>query len=267
MGMSGISKSQVSKLCGDLDEQVALFLKRPLTGTWTYLWLDATYLKIRDNGRVMGKAVVVAVGVTQDGRREVLGIDCGVAETEEFWTEFLRSLIGRGLTAAIARLMGSTWQRCRVHFMRNALAHVPRHQHQMVAAMIRTAFSRRTNPRLSVSGGNRLAQLSTRFPKVQDLMERAEKDVLAFMAFPKEHWRQIASTNPIERLNRETKRRSQVVGIFPNDASVLRLVGALMAEQTDEWKVSRRYMSQESLQKVGVPRQDPLPGKGPGRAA
>jgi len=243
--------------------------------------LDATYLKVRDSGRVMSKAVVVAVGVTQDGRREVFGIDCGVAETEEFWTEFLRSLIGRGLTgvqlvisdahvgltAAIDKLMGSTWQRCRVHFMRNALAHVPRHQHQMVAAVIRTAFVQENQTEALRQWRESAAQLGTRFPKVQDLMERAENDVLAFMAFPKEHWPQIASTNPIERLNREIKRRSQVVGIFPNDASVLRLVGALMAEQTDEWQVSRRYMSQESLQKVEGPRQTSRPGKGPGRAA
>ena len=281
MGMNGISKSQVSKLCSELDDQVGVFLKRPLTGEWTYLWLDATYLKVRDNGRVMSKAVVVAVGVTQDGRREVLGIDCGMAETEAFWTEFLRSLLSRGLSgvklvisdahegliAAVAKLMGCAWQRCRVHFMRNALAHVPRHQHQMVAAVIRTAFVQETQPEAIKQWRESADNLGTRFPKVQDLMDRAEDDVLAFMAFPKEHWPQIASTNPIERLNREIKRRSQVVGIFPNNASVIRLVGALMGEQTDEWQVSRRYMSQESLQKVAGPDQKPHSGRVPGRAA
>lgn len=264
LGMTGISKSQVSRMCSELDEKVKNFLQRPLSGQWTYLWLDATYIKVREDGRVIGKAVVVAVGVTSDGRREVLGIDCGVAETEAFWIQFIRSLIVRGLSGvklvisdaheglkkSIAKLLCCTWQRCRVHFMRNVLANVPRQQHQMVAALIRTAFVQENHQSAVRQWREAGAHLGERFPKVQTLMDAAEDEVLAFMGFPKEHWSQIASTNPIERLNREIKRRSSIIGIFPNNDAVIRLVGALMSEQTDEWQVCRRYMSQESLQKV-----------------
>jgi putative transposase len=262
--MSGISKSQVSRLCGELDERVEAFRSRPLAGEWPYLWLDATYVKSRDAGAVASRAVVVAVAVNAEGRREVVGIDCGPTETEAFWTEFLLTLIRRGLggvrlvisdaheglKAAIGRLFGAAWQRCKVHFMRNALGYALRHQHQMVAAIIRTAFVQDDREEAGRQWRDAADRLRPRFPRIAALMDDAEDDVLAFMAFPKEHWTQISNTNPLERLNKEIKRRSDVVGIFPNDDAIRRLVGALMIEQTDEWQVSRRYMSQEGLTKV-----------------
>lgn len=264
MGMSGISKSQVSKLCAELDERVQAFLKRELAGQWPYVWLDATYLKSRENGHVVSRALVVAVGVNQEGRREVLGIACGPAETEAFWTEFLRDLAARGLTGvrlvisdahqglkkAAEKVFGATWQRCRVHFMRNALAHVPKGQQQMVAAVIRTAFVQPTGAEATAQWRETADRLRKRFPKLGILMDQAESDVLAFTGFPKEHWKQIASTNPIERVNKEIKRRSNVIGIFPNDGAITRLVGALVVEQNEEWHLTRRYMSHESLARV-----------------
>jgi len=267
LGMSGISKSQVSKLCGELDERVQSFLKRELTGQWPYVWLDATYLKSRENGHVVTRALVVAVGVNQEGRREVLGLACGPAETEAFWTEFLRDLAARGLTGvrlvisdahqglknAAAKVLGATWQRCRVHFMRNALAYVPKSQNQMVAAVIRTAFVQPTREEAVAQWRETADRLRQRFEKLGTLMDEAEADVLAFMGFPKEHWKKIASTNPLERVNKEIKRRSNVVGIFPNDAAIMRLVGALIVEQNEEWHLTRRYMSHESLAKVIQP--------------
>jgi putative transposase len=267
LGMTGISKSQVSRLCVELDERVAAFLSRPLSGHWPYLWLDATYLKSREGGAVRNQAVVVAVGVNGEGRRETLGMAVGPAETEAFWTDFLRGLMRRGLGGvrlvisdaheglkqAIAKVLGATWQRCRVHFMRNALAHVPRRQHQMVAAVIRTAFVQEDQAQAQAQWRETADKLRERFPKLSALMDAAEDDVLAFMGFPKEHWPQLASTNPLERLNKEIKRRSRVVGIFPNNAAIVRLVGTLLTEQTDEWQVTRRYMSQESLARVISP--------------
>lgn len=264
LGMSGISKSQVSRLCGELDERVNGFLERELPGRWPYLWLDATYLKARDGARVVNKAVVIAVGVNAEGRREVLGLAVGPAETEAFWREFLRSLTRRGLAGvqlvisdaheglkqAVAKVLSSSWQRCRVHFMRNALAHVPRRQHQMVAALIRTAFVQESHEQALGQWRESAEKLRGRFPRLTELMLAAEHDVLAHMAFPKEHWAQIASTNPLERVNKEIKRRSHVIGIFPNDAAIVRLVGALLDEQTDEWQVTRRYMSREVLAKL-----------------
>ncbi|MEQ9587264.1 MAG: IS256 family transposase [Parvibaculaceae bacterium] len=264
MGMSGISKSQVSRLCEELDERVEAFLNRSLEGPWAYVWLDATYLKSRERGAVSSQAVVVAVGVSSEGRRETLGMAVGPAETEAFWTEFLRSLVRRGLSdvrlvvsdaheglkQAIAKVIGATWQRCRVHFMRNALAHVPRKQHSMVAAVIRTAFVQENQQEARQQWRETADKLRERFVKVAELMDSAEDDVLAFMRFPKEHWPQLASTNSLERLNKEIKRRSRVVGIFPNNAAIMRLVGTLLAEQTDEWQVTRRYMSQETLARV-----------------
>lgn len=278
MGMTGISKSQVSRVCADIDERVQVFLERSLSGRWRYVWLDATYLKSRQNGQVVPRAVVVAVGVNEEGRREVLGLSCGPAETEAFWTEFLRSLLRRGLENvelvisdaheglknAVAKVLGASWQRCRVHFMRNALAHVPKHQHQMVAAVIRTAFVQEDREEARAQWRETAEKLRDRYPKLGTLMDDAEDDVLAFMNHPKEHWRQISSTNPLERLNKEIKRRSNVIGIFPNDEAIVRLVGALLAEQTDEWQITRRYMSQESLAKIGSgagARQARLPGK------
>ena len=264
LGMTGISKSQVSRLCAELDERVEAFLNREICGQWPYLWLDATYVKSRERGAVGSQAVVVAVAVNAEGRRETLGMAVGPAETEAFWTDFLRGLMRRGLSGvrlvisdaheglkqAIAKVVGATWQRCRVHFMRNALAHVPRRQHQMVAAVIRTAFEQEDQAQARGQWRETADTLRERFPKLALLMDDAEDDVLAFMGFPKEHWPQLASTNPLERLNKEIKRRSRVIGIFPNNAAIVRLVGTLLAEQTDEWQVTRRYMSQESLARV-----------------
>jgi len=264
LGMTGISKSQVSRLCAELDERVEAFLNRGISGQWPYLWLDATYVKSRERGAVDSQAVVVAVAVNAEGRRETLGMAVGPAETEAFWTDFLRSLMRRGLSGvrlvisdaheglkrAIAKVIGATWQRCRVHFMRNALAHVPRRQHQMVAAVIRTAFVQEDQAQARSQWRETADKLRERFPKLGELMDDAEDDVLAFMRFPKEHWPQLASTNSLERLNKELKRRSRVIGIFPSNAAIVRLVGTLLAEQTDEWQVTRRYMSQESLARV-----------------
>jgi putative transposase len=267
LGMSGISKSQVSRLCSELDERVKSFLTRELTGEWPYLWLDATYLKSRENGHVVTRALVVAVGVNEEGRREVLGLACGPAETEVFWTEFLRGLSKRGLEGvklvisdahqglknAAAKMLGATWQRCRVHFLRNAMGHVPKKHHQMVATVIRTAFVQDSPEDASQQWRDNADGLRDRFPKLAELMDDAEQEVLAFMQFPKDHWKQIASTNPLERVNKEIKRRANVVGIFPNDAAIIRLVGTVVIEQTEEWHLTRRYMSYESLAKVVKP--------------
>ncbi|MFZ1104323.1 MAG: IS256 family transposase [Hyphomicrobiaceae bacterium] len=261
MGMTGISKSQVSRLCADIDERVKTFLDRPIEGSWPYLWIDATYVKVREAGRIVSVAVIIAVAVNTDGRREVLGMEVGPSEAEPFWTSFLRSLTRRGLRgvklvvsdahvglkAAAAKVLNSTWQRCRVHFMRNALAHVGTKQRQMVAAAIRTAFTQETKEAAHTEWRDVAKRLTPRFPKLAELMHAAEDDVLAHMGFPKEHWTQIHSTNPLERLNGEIKRRTDVVAIFPNDAAIVRLVGALLLEQNDEWAVQRRYMSLETL--------------------
>lgn len=265
LGMTGMDKSEVSRICKSLDEEVERFRNRPLEFTYPYLWLDATYLKIRENGRVMSMAMVVAIGVRSTGEREILGLDLGPAEDKEFWLAFLRHLVGRGLRgvqlaisdaheglkhAIAAVLTGASWQRCRVHFMRNALSHVPKGSQPMVSAAIRTIFAQPDQN----SARNHLKQisemLSKQFPRVASQLEEAQEEILAYMAFPAEHWRQIASTNPLERLNKEIKRRSDVVGIFPNRASAIRLVGAILAEQSDEWLIGRRYLSQDSMSKM-----------------
>ena len=265
MGMSGISKSQVSRLCADIDERVKAFLDRPLEGDWPYLWLDATYIKTRQGGRIVSVAAIVAVAVNAQGRREVLGLAIGPSEAETFWTDFLRALTRRGLRgvklvisdaheglkAAAAKVLGATWQRCRVHFMRNALAHVSKGQRLMVAAAIRTAFVQEDHQAAVAQWRQIVDSLVRRFPKLAAMMGDAEQDVLAFMAFPKDHWRQIHSTNPLERVNKEIKRRTNVVGIFPNEAAIIRLVGAIITEQNDEWAVSRRYMTLETLARLG----------------
>jgi putative transposase len=262
LGMTGVSKSQVSRLCGELDERVGAFLNRPIEGDWPYLWVDATYVKTREAGRIVSVAVIVAVGVNTEGQREVLGLKVGASEAEPFWTEFLRSLNRRGLRgvklvisdshegikAAVSKVLKATWQRCRVHFMRNALAHASKTQRRMVSAAIGTVFVQET-PEAARSQWRSVAdQLREKFPKLASLMDEAEHDVLAFMTFPRAHWTQIYSTNPLERLNAEIKRRTNVVGIFPNDASITRLVGAMMLEQNDEWSLNRRYMQLEGLQ-------------------
>ena len=262
MGMTGISKSQVSRLCEEIDERVQAFLNRPLEGEWPYLWIDATYVKQRQAGRIVSVATIVAVAVNTDGRREVLGMGVGPSEAEPFWTEFLRSLTDRGLRgvrliisdaheglkAAAAKVLGSTWQRCRVHFMRNALAHVPKKQQAAVATMIRTAFAQESETEAHEQWRHVADQLRAKLPKLAKLMGEAENAVLAYRGFHPDHRNQIHSTNPLERLNGEIKRRTRTVGIFPNEAAIYRLVGALLLEQNDEWQVSRRYMSAESLQ-------------------
>lgn len=262
MGMSGISKSQVSRLCMEIDERVHAFLERPIEGDWPYLWIDATYLKVREAGRIVSVAVIIAVAVNTEGMREVLGMAIGPSEAEPFWTSFLRSLTRRGLRgvklvisdahvglkAAAAKVLKATWQRCRVHFLRNALAHPGKGQRQMVLALINTVFAQETQEAAIAQWRAVADQLRTKFPKLAALMDGAEADVLAFMSFPKSHRVQIHSTNPLERLNAEIKRRTNVVGIFPNDASITRLVGAMMLEQNDEWSLNRRYMQLEGLQ-------------------
>jgi putative transposase len=262
MGMSGISKSQVSRLCADIDERVNAFLNRPIEGDWPYLWIDATYMKVREAGRIVSVAVIIAVGVNTDGVREVLGMAVGPSEAEPFWTGFLRSLTRRGLRgvklviadsheglkAAAAKVLKATWQRCKVHFLRNALAHAGKGQRQMVLAMINTVFAQETLDAAIAQWRVVADQLRAKFPKLAAMLDRSEPDVLAYMSFPKAHRTQIHSTNPLERLNAEIKRRTDVVGIFPNDAAITRLVGALLLEQSDEWSLQRRYMQLEGLQ-------------------
>ena len=262
LGMSGISKSQVSRLCIEIDERVHAFLDRPIEGDWPYLWIDATYVKVRQAGRIVSVAVIIAVGVNSEGMREVLGMAIGPSEAEPFWTDFLRSLMRRGLRgvklvisdahvgikASVAKVLKSTWQRCRVHFLRNALAHAGKGQRQMVLAMINTAFAQDSSKTACVQWRTVADQLREKFPKLASLMDEAEADVLAFMSFPKAHRVQIHSTNPLERLNAEIKRRTDVVGIFPNEPAITRLAGALLLEQNDEWQLQRRYLPLEGLQ-------------------
>ena len=262
MGMSGISKSQVSRLCAEIDERVHAFLGRPIEGDWPYLWIDATYVKVREAGRIVSVAVIIAVAVNTDGIREVLGMAIGPSEAEPFWTAFLRSLTRRGLRgvklvisdaheglkAAAAKVLKGTWQRCKVHFLRNALAHADEGQRQMVLALINTVFAQETQEAAIAQWRSVADQLREKFPKLAKLMDDAESDVLAFMSFPRAHTKQIHSTNPLERLNAEIKRRTDVVGIFPNEAAITRLVGALLLEQSDEWALQRRYMQLEGLQ-------------------
>jgi len=262
MGMAGISKSQVSRLCTEIDERVQAFLNRPIEGDWPYLWIDATYVKVREAGRIVSVAVIIAVAVNTDGVREVLGMAVGPSEAEPFWTGFLRSLTRRGLRgvklvisdaheglkAAAAKVLKATWQRCRVHFLRNALAHAGKGQRQMVLAMINTAFAQDTQEAAIAQWRVVADQLRAKFPRLAALMDESEADVLAFMGFPKAHRVQIHSTNPLERVNAEVKRRTDVVGIFPNEAAIVRLIGALLLEQNDEWQLQRRYMQLEGLQ-------------------
>jgi putative transposase len=278
LGMTGISKSRVSELCEELDEEVERFRGRPLEGSYPYVWVDATYVKARQDGRVASTAVVIAVGVkAETGEREVLGLDVGPSEDGAFWATFLRSLVARGLSgvrlvtsdshrglksAVEAVLVGASWQRCRVHFMRNALSLVSKAAQQMVGATIRTVFAQ-PELRSAREQWRRVSEgFRSRFPRLADLMEEAEEDVLSYATFPQEHWQKVWSNNPLERLNKEVKRRTNVVGIFPNEAAVIRLVGAVLSEQHDEWQVSKRYFSAGSLAKLErreeVPKQPQL---------
>jgi putative transposase len=262
MGMSGISRSQVSRLCEEIDVRVKAFLDRPIEGDWPYLWIDATYIKVRQNDRVVSVAVIVAVGANADGRREVLGMDIGPSEAETFWTEFLRKLARRGLRgvklvisdahegikAAVSKVMHATWQRCRVHFMRNVTAHAGKSGRRVVSAFMSAAFAQDDADAARSQWRKVADQLRPKLPKLAGLLDEAESDVLAYMAFPAAHRTKLHSTNPLERLNGEIKRRTEVVGIFPNEAAAIRLIGAILLEQNDEWIVQRsRYMSLESV--------------------
>jgi len=270
LGMTGVSKSQVSRLCKELDAEVERFRTRRLEGPYPYVWLDATFLKVRKDGRVVSMAVVIAIGVNERGEREVLGLDVGPSEDGAFWLGFLRSLVARGLSgvrlvisdaheglkgAIAAVLHGASWQRCRVHFVRNALATVPKSAQQMVAATIRTVFVQPDATNAREQWERVTESFRGRFDRVAALMDEAKEDVLAYLGFPQAHWKQIWSNNPLERLNKEIKRRTDVVGIFPNETAVIRLVGAVLAEQHDEWQVSRRYFSAESLALLDRPKE------------
>jgi putative transposase len=257
-----ISRSEVSRVCAQLDEQVEAFLERPLEGDYPYLWLDAKVEKVRDGGRVVGKAVVIAYGVHETGRREILGIDVGEAETEAFWTEFLRGLVARGLRGvqlvvsdaheglkqAIARVLSCPWQRCTVHFLRDCLGHARRDQHGLLAALIRPIFQADSGEQARDRLSEAVATLDGKLPKVAGLLEDAEQDILGFYSFPAAHWSKLRSTNPLERFNKEIGRRTDVVGIFPDDRSLIRLVGMLCIEQNDEWLVGRRYLSAAAME-------------------
>jgi len=256
-----ISKSEVSRIAGLLDEQVQAFRQRPLEGRYPYLFLDAKMEKVRDGGRVVNKALVIAHGVHETGRREILSIDVGEAETEAFWTEFLRGLIKRGLVgvqlaisdahaglkAAIAKVLGCSWQRCTVHFLRDCFGHARKDQHGLLGALIRPIFAAEDLEQARDRLSEAVAHLDGRLPKIATMLEDAEHDILAFYAFPPSHWRKLRSTNPLERFNREVGRRTDVVGIFPDDHSLIRLAGMLCIEQNDEWLVGRGYLSAESI--------------------
>jgi putative transposase len=266
MGIDGMSKSQVSELAKNLDVKVAEFRNRPLdAGPYTYVWLDALFHKVREGGRVVSVATVIATGVNADGHREVLGVDVFTTEDGAGWMAFLRGLVARGLSGvalvisdaheglknAIASVLaGSTWQRCRTHAMRNLLTQVPKTAQAMVATLVRTIFAQSDAKQVAAQFARVVDQLEGRFPAATELLCDAEADLLAFATFPVEHWRQIWSNNTQERLNREVRRRTDVVGIFPNRAALIRLAGAVLAEQNDEWTVARRYMSTESLTKA-----------------
>ncbi len=259
-----ISKSEVSRICRGLDEQVDAFRNRPLEGRYPYLWLDAKLEKVRDGGRVVRKCLVLAYGVHESGYREVIALDVGEAETEAFWRSFLRSLVERGLSGvqlvvsdahaglkkAIAQVLGCPWQRCSVHFLREALGHARREQQPMLAALLRPLFNADDGEAARELVSDALERLQKPLPKVADLLEEAEEDLLAFYAFPAEHRPKLRSTNPLERVNREIGRRTDVVGIFPNDRSLIRLAASVVIEQNDEWLVGRRYLSNHSLEAV-----------------
>jgi putative transposase len=265
-----ISKSEVSRIACLLDEQVTAFRQRPLEGRYPYVFVDAKIEKVRDGGRVARKCVVVAHAVHETGRREIIGLDVGEAETEAFWTEFLRSLVARGLVgvqlaisdahpglkAAIARVLGSPWQRCTVHFLRDLRGHCRKDQHDALGALIRQLFTATDGAEARRRLADAITQLEPRLPKIARLLDEAEDDVLAFYAFPPEHWPKLRSTNPLERFNREIGRRTDVVGIFPDDASLIRLVSMLAIEANDEWLVGRSYISQGSMATLYETRTD-----------
>ncbi len=273
LGLEGIDKSRVSRICRELDEAVNSFRQRPLNTAYPYVWLDALYLKVRQNHRIVNMALVIAIGVRETGEREILGVEIGSSEEESFWKAFLRGLVERGLKgvelvisdahqglqrAIQAVLVGAAWQRCRVHFMRNVLAHVPKGDKSIVAAAIRTIFAQRNEEAARQQLGEVLKAMESRWPKAAEVLAGGEEEVLTYMSFPQEHWTRIYSTNPLERLNKEVKRRTNVVGIFPNTDAVLRLVGSVLLEIHEEWQVGRRYFSQESMRKLKAPEAEVL---------
>jgi putative transposase len=267
MGLAGLDKSRVSRLCKEIDERVTAFLDRPLAGEWPYLWLDATYLKVREGGRIVSVAAIIAVAVDAEGRREIVGLHLGPSEAETFWTTFLKGLLRRGLRGvklvvsdaheglkgAIRRVLGATWQRCRVHWMRAALAHVPKGQQSVVAAALRQAFLQADQASARQVWRQVADQLRPRWPRLAALMDESEHDVLAYMGFPAQHRAKLHSTNPLERLNKEVKRRADVVGIFPGEASIVRLIGAVLLEANDEWQLQHRYMQVEAMAELLPP--------------
>jgi putative transposase len=274
---TGISKSEVSRICGELDEQLTAFRTRPLNHIrFPYLYLDATYCKARVNHQIVSRAVVVATGITEDGGREVLGVMVGDSETEVFWAEFLRSLRERGLPGvrlvigdhhsglvrAIRKVMiGAAYQRCRVHFLRNVFAVIPKDAAEMVAATIRTIFAQPTPAAVRTQLDTVADMLGQQFPKVKAMLLEAKDDLTAFADFPERHWKKIQSTNPLERINREIKRRTDVVQVFPNDDALLRLVTAVLVEMHDEWiAFPRRYLPEGSMDQL-------YPDERPGGAA
>ncbi|RME56641.1 IS256 family transposase [Candidatus Parcubacteria bacterium] len=265
LGLAHLDKSKVSRITKALEEEVEGFRTRPLEGAYPYVFLDALYPKIRVNHRVVSVALVIAIGIREDGRRVILGFSVGAAESEAFWSEFLRSLVARGLSGVqlvvsdahegLRRALGkvfprATWQRCRVHFMRNLLAHVPQKDKKQVAAWVRTIFAQPDLQAAQAQLGRVRDELAERWPKAAALLEDAAEDILAFMHFPQEHWKRLASNNLLERLNREIRRRTDVVQVFPDEAALIRLVGALLIEVDTEWAVGHRYFSATSMQKV-----------------
>jgi transposase-like protein len=273
LGLEGMDQSRVSRICKELDEAVDSFRQRPLDGGYPYVWLDALYLKVRQNHRIVSMVLVIAIGVRETGEREILGVEIGASEEEAFWTAFLRGLVGRGLTgvdlvisdahqglqqAIQAVLVGAAWQRCRVHLMRNVLAHVPKGDKSIAAAAIRTIFAQRNEEAARQQLAEVVEAMASRWPRAAEGLAGGEEEVLTYMSFPAEHCTRIYSTNPLERLNKEVKRRTNVVGIFPNTEAVLRLVGSVLLEIHEEWQVGRRYFSQESMRKLKAPEEEAL---------
>ena len=282
LGLSGIDKSKVSRICKGLDQAVQAFRQRQLQESYPYVWLDALYLKVRQNHRIVNMAVVIAIGVRESGERDILAVDIGASEEGVFWTAFLRTLVARGLKGvqlvtsdaheglkeAIATVLtGATWQRCRVHFMRNVLAHIPKKDKSVVAAALRTIFAQPEQKAARQQLAEVACAMEERWPKAAEVLLAGEEDVLSYMTFPPEHWTRVYSTNPLERLNREVKRRTNVVGIFPNSDAVLRLVGSVLIEIHEEWQTGRRYFSMESMRKLKDPFEEPVALPSPLRLA
>lgn len=263
LGLTGIDKSEVSRINKELDQVVEGFRNRPMSGSYPYVWLDAVYLKVRQNHRVVNLAMVIAIGVDDAGERHLLGFDLGASEDEDFWLTFLRSLVKRGLKTvelvvsdaheglkkAVGQVFaGASWQRCRVHFMRNLLAHVPKRDKRAVADAVRLVFDQPDRITAGIQLQKLAQNLRSYYPEASKLLEEAEEDILVYKTFPREHWRRIHSTNPLERLNKEIKRRTKVVGVFPDRASVIRLVGMNLKEIDEEWRSGSRYFQPESME-------------------